>query len=202
MKDVKYDSKTSTVYNDIFELPYYKTKNDLQELTDYVKFVKGCESLVKKHPDYDLIVRIIRETQPRCQVLGNFDRYDVTIEVHHNCLTHFDICAIITNYLLNHGETVTTPKVAKLDLAEHKAEHVQLVCLSKTVHQSIDTGKVFINLNQGIGNINEFIKKYRDGIDDHYKDKINKYIDMSEEFKSTDGKIFDLAEDMIKWNYR
>lgn len=201
MSKLLYDTSAATVSDAVFEIPYRKGKDDLTELTDYVKFVKGAESLCKKHPDYEVIIDTVRQMQPHCQFLGNLSVDDVEIQVHHNCLTHFDICAIITNALIKRGEKVTTFEVARRDLLEHKLEHVQLVCLSTSVHQAVDTGEVFINLNQGVGNLRAFIEKYRDGIDDIYKEKLNKYIRMSKEFKSTDSNIFELAQDLKKWNY-
>ena len=38
---------------------------------------------------------------------------------------------------------------------------VQIVMLSKTPHQLIDTGEIFINLNQGIGKVINFSKNYK-----------------------------------------
>ena len=201
MDKMLYDEKAAKISDAVFDIPFKKSKEDLTELSEYVKFVKGAENLAKKHPDYDLIIKTVRETQPHCQVLGNLTVDDVEIEVHHNCLTHFDICAIITNALLKRGEKVTTFEIARLDLLEHKLGHVQLVCLSKSVHQAVDTGELFVNLNQGIGNLRAFIEKYKDGIDDIYKEKLNKYIKMSKEFKSTDSGIFDLAEELENWSY-
>ena len=74
--------------------------------------------------------------------------------------------------------------------------------LSSTAHQLIDTGEIFINLNQGIGNIQEFINKYKDGIDGMMVEKINKYIDMSKQYKSTDNSILKLEKTMVDWSYR
>jgi hypothetical protein len=79
---------------------------------------------------------------------------------------------------------------------------VQFVVLSKTAHQLIDTGEIFINLNQGIGDIQSFINRYRDGIDEVMVDKINRYIDMSKKFESTDNGILELEDKMISWSYR
>ena len=201
MNKLIYDENAAKISDAVFEIPYRKGKEDLSELSEYVKFVKSAERIAKKHPDYELMIRTVRETQPHCQFLGNLTVDDVEIEVHHNCLSHFDICAIITNALLKRGEKVTTFEVARLDLLEHKLGHVQLVCLSKSVHQAVDTGELFVNLNQGIGNLRAFIEKYKDGIDDIYKEKLNKYIKMSKEFKSTDSGIFDLAEELENWSY-
>lgn len=187
------------------DISYYKPKDYFMRLDNYVNFIKSAAKLVRKHPDYDNWVNTIREEQiDHCQVLGNISRYDAELQVHHGPLfTLFDYCMIVLNYLLAQDYSkITTFKVAELVILEHVAGHVQGVVLCKTVHQLIDTGEVFINLNQGIGNINAFIDTYKDGLDDKIKEKINNYIDMSEKFDSNDNDILKLENKMISWSYR
>ena len=187
------------------DISYFKTKDYFMRLDNYVNFIKSVVKLVRKHPDYDHWVNRIREEQiDHCQVLGNISRFDAELQVHHGPLfTLFDYCMIVLNYLISKDyNKITTFKVAELVILEHISGHVQGVVLCKTVHQLIDTGEIFINLNQGIGNINAFIDTYKDGIDDRMKEKINNYIDMSEKFESTDNDILKLENKMISWSYR
>jgi hypothetical protein len=74
--------------------------------------------------------------------------------------------------------------------------------LCKTAHEAVDTGEIFINLSQGVGNLNEFLKKYRDGLTEPYIDKLNEYIKMSRQFRSTDNRIFELEDAMVNWSYK
>lgn len=207
MKDVEYlrdEERTVSSCADIFDISYYKDAPYLQNLEKFIQFIKGCENMIRKHPDYDIFVRSIREeNMSQCQVLGNITRFDATIEAHHGPLfTLFDYCVIVTNYLLSKGEILNTFKVAKVVLDEHFAGNVQIVMLSKTVHQLIDTGEIFINLNQGIGNVSRFIEKYKAGLDEVYVKKINAYIDLSKKFESNDNGILKLSNKMIRWSYR
>ena len=205
---VKYENdREMTITSDLVleDIAFYKTKEYFMRLDNYVNFIKASARLVRHHPDYDYWVSTIREEQmDHCQVLGNISRFDAELQVHHGPLfTLFDYCMIVLNYLIAHDyDKITTYRVAELVLLEHNLGNVQGVVLCKTVHQLIDTGEIFINLNQGIGNINAFINKYRDGIDDVMKEKINNYIDMSEKFESTDNDILSLENKMISWSYR
>lgn len=186
-----------------FDISFNKDKYYFMNLENYVGFIKGCERAIRKHPDYSNFVDAIRELKmEHCQVLGNISRFDAVIEMHHGpMLTLFDYCAIVTDHLLNHDETVNTFKIAKIVLDEHYKEHVQIVMLCKTVHQLVDSGELFINLNQGIGDVNTFLKSYPDGLD-KYKAKINEYIDLSRKFKSHDSNILELENNMVSWSYR
>jgi hypothetical protein len=133
--------------------------------------------------------------------LGNINKEDAVLEMHHNFFTLFDYCAIVTNWFLSKGERVNTFKVAKVVLDEHFVEHIQVVMLSKSVHQAIDTGEVFINLKQGIGNVGEFLKKYKDGLTPYYIDKIKEYIELSKKYQSSDSDIFELEDKYVNWSY-
>lgn len=192
---------TITSDMDIFDISFWKDKFHLMNTDNYVKFVKGVEKTVRKHPSYTSLIDEVRDRLPHCQVLGNIDKEDAIIEVHHNLFTLFDICAIITDYHLLKDEKVNSFMIAKEVIDEHYAGHVQLVNLCKTVHQAVDTGEVFINLNQGTGNLNAFIDKYKSALG-RYVEKINEYIELSKKFRSHDSGIFDLSEKMVDWSYK
>nr|DAR84624.1 MAG TPA: hypothetical protein [Caudoviricetes sp.] len=205
MKLTYFRDENKTVRSDVqpFDISFYKDTAYFINLENYVGFIKACERTIRKHPDYGNFVDSIRELKmEHCQVLGNISRYDAVIEMHHGpMLTLFDYCSIVVDHLLNEGHTINTFKIANIVLQEHYLEHVQVVMLSKTVHQLVDSGELFINLNQGIGNVNEFLKKFNKGLE-RYKSKINEYIDLSKKFKSHDSNILELEETMISWSYR
>lgn len=205
MKLTYFRDENKTVRSDVqpFDISFYKDAAYFINLENYVGFIKACERTIRKHPDYGNFVDSVRELKmEHCQVLGNISRYDAVIEMHHGpMLTLFDYCSIVVDHLLNEGHTINTFKIANIVLQEHYLEHVQVVMLSKTVHQLVDSGELFINLNQGIGNVNEFLKKFNKGLE-RYKSKINEYIDLSKKFKSHDSNILELEETMISWSYR
>jgi hypothetical protein len=199
------EQKTITSDMVLHDISFNKRKEWFADLDNVIRFVKATEKLVRKHPDYDAMVSDIRENyMSHCQVLGNISLGDATLEIHHGPLfTLFDICLVVLNHLIkNDDKHITTFNVAKIVLDEHMKGNIQFVVLSKTVHQLIDTGEIFINLNQGIGNIQNFIYKYQDGLDEIMIDKINRYIDLSEKFQSTDNNILELEDKMVSWSYR
>ena len=199
------ENKTITSDMILHDISFNKSKEWFSNLDNTIRFVKAVEKLVRKHPDYDAIVSTIREEyMDHCQILGNISREDAVLEIHHGPLfTLFDICLVVLNHLIaNNDKNITTFNVAKIVLDEHRLGDVQFVVLSKTAHQLIDTGEIFINLNQGIGDIQSFINRYRDGIDEVMVDKINRYIDMSKKFESTDNGRLELEDKMISWSYR
>ena len=198
----KDENLTITSDMELFDICLWKDKEWLMDIDRYRKFIKETEKLIRHSVDYSNFISVISETLDHCQFLGHISKYDAKLECHHNFFSLYDYVAVVTNALLERGEKVTTFKVAKLVMQEHYDEHVNLVMLCKTAHEAVDTGEIFINLSQGVGNLNEFLKKYRDGLTEPYIDKLNEYIKMSRQFRSTDNRIFELEDAMVNWSYK
>ena len=193
-----------------FEIEFYKSPAFFLVMTNFIEFIRGCEKFIRRSKDYTNYVAYLKELGfTHCQVLGNVDsnlsekKHPVTVEMHHGpILTLFDYCSVVVTYMSKHDMKITTPRVAKIIMDEQWAGNVQTVMLSATVHQAVDSGKLFISLKQAFGNLNNFLKKYHDGLTDYQVDKINKYIEMSEKYKSTDNGLFDLKESIYDWTTR
>lgn len=213
MEDVTYvNNETSDVKSNLlpFEISYEKDRNFFMVLENYVGFIKGCENFIRHSKDYSDYISALKDLGlTHCQVLGNIDSslsisgHEVSVEMHHGPIfTLFDYCGCLIMYLLKNGFTVNTPKIAKIIMNEHWAGNIQTVMLSTTVHQAVDSGKLFINLNQAYGNLNGFLKKYSEGLTIYQCEKINRYIELSKKYKSTDNGIFDLKETIHDWSKR
>ena len=77
-------------------------------------------------------------------------------------------------------------------LEEHFELRVQVVMLAVTNHEATHNKDLFLNVNQGIGNINEFICLYKDCLDDIHKYKIWNYINMCKNNPSFDRGYLDV----------
>lgn len=213
MEDVTYvNNETSDVKSNLlpFEISYEKDRSFFMVLENYVGFIKGCENFIRHSKDYSDYISALKDLGlTHCQVLGNIDSslsisgHEVSVEMHHGPIfTLFDYCGCLIMYLLKNGFTVNTPKIAKIIMNEHWTGNIQTVMLSTTVHQAVDSGKLFINLNQAYGNLNGFLKKYSEGLTIYQCEKINRYIELSKKYKSTDNGIFDLKETIHDWSKR
>ena len=119
--------------------------------------------------------------------------------MHHGPIfTLFDICAIVLEYFILKKWKISTFRIADVVLDEHQKNRVQVVMVSTTVHQEIHNGDIFINYHQAWGDLNAFIKKYRDAISDEYREQLNRYIDRSLLYDSNDFGILKLNDHLIK----
>lgn len=178
-----------------YRIPYYKDDSYFASYESYVNFIKGCEKMVRSDDRYSKYINYLKKEVKldHCQVLKNITDQDCDIEMHHGPIfTLFDYCAIITEYFLLKKWKISTPRIADLVLDEHQQNRVQIVMVSTTVHQEIHNGQIFINRHQAFGDMEAFIKKYKNAITNEYRDQINKYIDKSLLYDSTDFGVLDL----------
>lgn len=199
-KNPTIDSETAE-----FELPFYKDAEYFANLDNFVSFIKSIEKLVRTSEYYKRYIAYIRNDIGLncCQVLSNIqpDEEDNTeLEMHHGpILTLFDYAAIITDYLLYTGKKITTFMVADLVLEEHFNNNVQVVMLSKTVHEQVGENVIFINLKQAFGDLNAFLKKYKNGLHEEQIEKINRYIELSQRYDSFDKNVLELKGFVKNW---
>ncbi len=192
--------------NSMFSLPFYKDAEYFSNFDNYVFFIKSVEKLVRRSQYYSRYIKYLRDEigLTFCQVLSNISNENgekITIEMHHGpILTLFDYVAIVLDHLIEEGERITTFKVAKIVLEEHYNNNVQVVMLSKTVHQAVHAENIFINYKQGFGDLNTFLKKYHKGLQNEQIMKINRYIETSKKYDSFDRDLLALKQNILHWS--
>lgn len=199
-KNPTVDSETSD-----YEIPFYKDAEYFSNIDNFVSFVKSVEKTVRTSNYYSRYIAYLKDDIGLncCQVLSNIqDDPDgkVQIEMHHGpILTLFDYAAILTDWMLYAKKKITTFSVADLIIEEHYNNNIQVVMLSKTVHQEVHENNIFINLHQAFGDLNAFLTKYRHGIHEDQVTKINHYIELSKKYDSFDKNVLQLRDSIKLW---
>lgn len=199
--NINIDSKNKVIKGDFFHLPFYK--KDFFDVTDYVKFIKSVERLVRSSNEYRHYISYLKEEVGlnHCMLQPNITDELADIEMHHGpILTLFDYCEIVCNYFLNKKEGINTFKIAHIILQEHFENNVQVVMLTETNHQALHAGKVFIHPSQAWGNLNNFINKYREGLTDEQIETFNQYITLSKSSRTTDGDFLKVAKKLKSYS--
>lgn len=169
----------------------------------YVKFVKDCESAVRTSPDYKVFIAYIKKILGInfCQVSSSIYDTDATVEMHHGpILTLFDYCSIMVNHFLRTNRRINSCTIADQVIEEHFDLHVQVVMLAVTNHEAAHNRDLFLHVNQGVGDLNQFIEIYNKAFDDVHKYKIWNYINMCKNNPSFDTGYLDIPyiEKIIK----
>ena len=182
--------------NSYYEIPFDKSKEYFDNLTNWTNFVKGVERLVRGDDRYSKYISYLKKEckMDRCQVLKNVTDEDCPIEMHHGPIFNlFDICAIVTEYFIMHNWKTTTYRVADQVLKDHHDDLIQVVMLSETVHQEVHAHNIFINYHQAWGDMDAFVKKYNKAIGYEYRYKMNQYLDRCLLNDSNDYEILTLS---------
>lgn len=173
----------------------YKDIDYFQDEVLYSKFVKHCETRIRTSKDYSAFVSYIKNILGInfCQVSSHIYDTDATIEMHHGPIfTLYDITSIILNWHLKRGKKINSFRIVDKVLDEHFERRVQVVMLAKTNHEAFHNRDLFLHVNQGIGNLNEFIEMYLNCFDDEHKYKIWNYINMCKSNPSFDRGYLDI----------
>lgn len=184
-----------------FTVKYFKDKTDFYEPRYYIQFIKNIEKEVRNSDEYKAYINYLKTEigLDYCSVFGNITDEKATIEMHHGPIfTLFDIVSIILEWYIMNGKEVSTFEIAKVVLQEHFDNHVQVVMLSKTAHQAVHAGKIFISPKQAFGDINPFIDKYMSAMTQEQIDTYNQYVELSENNNTTDNGL--LKTDLKDWN--
>lgn len=208
--DFKKTNKNPTLDSDtsLYSLPFYKNSDYFANLDNFVAFVKAVEKLVRTSKYYKRYIRYIKEDVGLkfCQVLSNIKQEDeescVEIEMHHGpILTLFDYIAIVVDWSIYNNKKITTFSVADTIIDEHFQNHIQVVMLSKTVHEEVHENNIFLSTKHAFGDLNAFIEKYKNGgMSDELIDKINRYIELCEKYDSFDKGVLELREQIKSWS--
>lgn len=182
-----------------YQIPFFKNEDYFSSIDSYTAFIKGCERLVRQNDRYSKYINYLKKEVKlnRCQVLKNIDDLDCDIEMHHGpVFTLYDYCAIVLEYFISKKWKITSMRIADMVLTEHQKNRIQIVMLSTTIHQEVHERNIFINMNQAYGNLQEFLSIYGPTMPDEYKEKLNRYIDRSLMFDSSDFGILELNKNL------
>jgi hypothetical protein len=187
----------------IYEIPFYKDNDYFSNFDNFIGFVKETEKMVRTSTFYNKYISYIKDDigLKCCQVLPNIEDDYADIEMHHGpILTLFDYISILIDYLLINNKKINSFIVSNIIIDEHYDNNIQIVMLSKTVHQQVHANNIFINLHQAFGDLNTFLKKYNQGLHEDQINKINQYIELSKKYNSFDKNVLELNKNIKKWS--
>lgn len=182
-------------------LRYYITKREMSDFDTYCKFVNSVKSLVRKDARYtNYKAELYNIGLGQCQIHSGITSEMAPIEMHHGpLLSLFDVCSIVTDHLLNEDENINTFIVADKVLNEHEKHNIQIVMLCETCHEAAENGSLFVSFEQGFGQLDKFLKKYKKGIHRDHLDLMKEYTKLSKENKSTSNGIFEIIKRVKKY---
>lgn len=157
------------------------TKETLSNSNEKIRFLKKCESNVRKSKRYKAYkLRLLKKGINMCAVFGNIKEENAILEMHHGPIfTLWDYVEITVNYLYSNGYPLNTFDVANLILSDHFEDLIQVVMVSETVHKMIHTDdKIKIPLESAWGDLVGYLEKYKGCLSPKHFAKLNNYLEL------------------------
>lgn len=159
----------------------FNANSTLMDDSDEVKLVKVAEKLVRKSFEYSHYLGYLKNDlgMTICSVMPQVNSEVASLEMHHYPFTLFELCLIVLKKQQAKDEDITSFSIADEVLELHYQHRVGLVPLSKTVHDLVHAGKIFIRLQQAFGDILSFTREYKDYIPEDTIIQLFKIIELS-----------------------
>jgi hypothetical protein len=183
----------SKLYNTKKIIDFSKCEDEyyLKGDKDKLKLIKTIERVVRSSMEYRDFVKYLKDyvNMDKCSFYTNVCSKDarrkISIEIHHEPFTLFDICHIVLNRQMNEEPHINTLAVAEEVIKNHYQNRIGLIPLSITVHQLVHSGKVIIPLQCVYGEYIQFLETYGAYISDELNNLLRLKIEISKDVADT-----------------
>ncbi len=171
----------------ISDIPKVEMRSPILSDKDKTRLVKQIERVVRTSQEYRDYIKFLKDNidMTKCTYfnkLSNKGGKRISIHIHHEPFTLYDITMIVLNKHLSKNEPINMLDVAEEVMYLHYRDMVGLLPLSVTVHELVHIGKVLIPLQVVYGNYIKFLEQYEEWITDDLKNILQAKLIMSREF--------------------
>lgn len=155
---------------------FYIYKEDINE-----KLLKKLVTTVRNSLEYKEYIQFLKDELDMnyCSFFNNINWDYAEIDMHHVMLTLYDIIYIVSMKKLNEESNITIYDIMEEVMKLHYECKVLLIPISKTIHELVHSGDIFIPIQYAFGNFNEFYNEYKKYFTTEQKELIKEYISLS-----------------------
>jgi hypothetical protein len=192
----KYNNDNLIEKRKIVDVPPIERHISIMTDRDKVKFVKTVERVVRGSQEYKQYVAFLRKEvdMTMCSYFTNISKRDgakVSIEIHHEPFTLYDITLIVVEKWIAEGMKINPILIAEEVMKLHYQGKVGLIPLSLTVHDLVHEGKIFIPLQNVYGDFISFLEEYEPYISQDLQDILEIKLKMSRDVEAQDISILE-----------
>jgi hypothetical protein len=192
----KYNNDNLIEKRQIVDVPPIERHISVMTDRDKVKFVKSVERVVRGSQEYKQYVAFLRKEvdMTMCSYFTNISKRDgakVSIEIHHEPFTLYDITLIVVEKWIAEGMKINPILIAEEVMKLHYQGRVGLIPLSITVHDLVHEGKIFIPLQNVYGDFISFLEEYEPYISQDLQDILEIKLKMSRDVEAQDTSILE-----------
>lgn len=178
--DIKSNIEKLELYSDLYPFTLPLRISTFENETDYTKFVKNCEKLVRGSLEYKHWRQYITDVLGinTCALTGE-QMVETTIEIHHQIPSLFILIKALLNKKLEATEIFSTFDIALEAIELHFMNKIGYIPLVSSLHEKFHNGFIKIPFEHIKGDYNYFIKEYSKYLDDDDLDSINERMAIS-----------------------
>lgn len=193
---VNYNNDTKIVRKKLGEVPTIDRYINIMSEKDKLKFIFTLERIVRSSMEYKQYIEFLRKEidMVQCSFFKNIDNKEgkrVTIEIHHEPFTLFDITQAVVEKWMAEGTPINPLMMSDEIMRIHYQNKVGLIPVSITVHELIHVGKLFVPLQNVYGNFIAFLEEYDQYIPNDVKEKLQLKLQMSKDATNQDMSIIE-----------
>lgn len=191
----KFENNGPIVRQKITEVPKIEMNFIMMSDRDKKKLIGTVERIVRGSTEYKQYIAFLRKEidMTMCSYFNNITKKDgakVSIEIHHEPFTLFDITQIVVEKWIHLNQKLNPILIAEEVMKLHYQGKVGLIPISITVHELVHEGKIFIPLQNVYGNFIDFLVEYDPYISADLQDMLELKLTMS---KDTESGVQDLS---------
>lgn len=184
INNVTYDNSKLIKYLKMKKIEPIKMEINIMSDKDKVKAIKTAERMIRSSLEYKAYIKYLKQyiDMTKCSFFNNVNNKDgkrVSIEIHHEPFTLFDITQAVLEKQLDETGEVNLFNIAEEVMKLHYQCKVGLIPLSSTVHELVHLGQVFIPLQSPRGDYISFLEEYDRYITMDMKDILQEKLNLS-----------------------
>ena len=169
------------LYSDQYPFRLSLRIENFQSETDYNKFVKNCEKLIRSCLEYkewrNYIIDVLGVNS--CMITEEV-MSECTVEVHHHIPSMFVLVKALVNEKIDKNEPFSTFDIALSAIELHFMNKVGYVTLIKSMHEKFHNGHLLIPTEVIKGDYRYFITEYSRYLEEDDIDNINQRLSITE----------------------
>ena len=179
--NIKSNVKGLELYSDQYPFRLSLRVGNFETETEYVKFIRNCEKLVRGCREYKEWRNYIIDVLGINTCMVTSEKMDeCTIEVHHHIPSLFVFIKTIINKEIEQDRQFSTFDIALKTMELHFQNKVGYLTLIKSMHEKFHNGFLSIPKELVKGDFNWFLNEYSEYIDEEDLDVINQRLSINE----------------------
>jgi len=149
--------------------------------SQYKKFLKNCEKIVRSSLEYNLWRDYIRDVlQLQECAITQEKMSEVSIEVHHHVPSLFTLVKALVNKKIDTNEEFSTFDIATQTIELHFANKLGYITLLRSIHEKFHNGFLTIPMSLIKGDYQAFISEYSSYLEEEDLNQINERLTINE----------------------